>query len=88
MHPYPAQDAITITKEEVLSIFYRVGVFLTPDEAQRHLRPQPDRRSFYSYLRRLNRQGLLERRSAGRGSLAYRISDRGRKRLLYLQQTR
>ena len=77
-----------MTKEEVLSIFYRAGVFLTPDEAQRQLRPQPDRRSFYSYLRRLNRQGLLERRSAGRGSLAYRISDRGRKRLLYLQQTR
>jgi DNA-binding PadR family transcriptional regulator len=77
-----------MTKREVLSIFNRAGVFLTPDEVQRHLRPQPDRRSFYSYLLRLDRQGLLERRSAGRGSLAYRISDRGRKRLLYLQQTR
>jgi DNA-binding PadR family transcriptional regulator len=77
-----------MTKPEVLSIFNRTGSFLTPDEAQRHLRHQPDRRSFYSYLLRLARQGLLERRSPGRGSLAYRISDRGRKRLQYLQQTR
>jgi DNA-binding PadR family transcriptional regulator len=77
-----------MTKREVLSIFNQAGVFLTPDEVQRQLRPQPDRRSFYSYLLRLARQGLLERRSAGRGSLAYRISDRGRKRLQYLQQTR
>ncbi len=77
-----------MTKQDVLSIFNRAGVFLTPDQAQRQLRTQPDRRSFYSYLLRLARQGLLERRSAGRGSLEYRISDRGRKRLQYLQQTR
>jgi DNA-binding PadR family transcriptional regulator len=77
-----------MTKREALTIFNRAGKFLTPDEAQSQLRPQPDRRSFYSYLLRLARQGLLERRSGGRGSLAYRISDRGRKRLQYLQETR
>ena len=77
-----------MTKQEVLSIFNPAKRFLTPDEVQGQLRPQPDRRPFYSYLLRLARQGLLERSSAGRGSLAYRLSDRGRKRLQYLQQTR
>jgi len=77
-----------MTKREVLTIFNQANGFLPPDEVQRQLRPPPDRRSFYSYLRRLSRQGLLERRSAGRGSLTYRISNTGRKRLLYLQQTR
>lgn len=75
-----------MTKRDVLTIFNRAGGFLTPDEVQIRLHPHPDRRSFYSYLLRLARQGLLERRSVGRGSLAYRITDRGQKRLEYLQQ--
>jgi len=78
----------TVTKAEVLSIFDRAGGFLTPDQICGKLQPRPDRRSAYSYLLRLSRQGLLERNHAGRGHLAYRLSDRGRKRLAYLRQPR
>ena len=77
-----------MTKAEVLEIFEQSSGFLTPDELRAKLRPTPDRRSVYSYVLRLARQGLLERRWAGRGSLAYRLSDRGRARLKYLQERR
>jgi hypothetical protein len=75
-----------MTKVEVLSIFERVGGFLTPDQVCAKLQPRPDRRSAYSYLLRLSRQGLLERNQARRGHLAYRLSDRGRQRLAYLRR--
>jgi DNA-binding PadR family transcriptional regulator len=75
-----------MTKLEVLTIFHNSSAFLTPDEVQSWIRPAPDRRSVYSYLLRLANQGLLERRSAGRGSLSYRLTDRGRARLFYLRQ--
>lgn len=42
----------------------------------------------YSYLLRLGRQGLLERKQAARGSLAYRLTERGRARLEYLRRAR
>ena len=67
----------TMTKREVLSIFDRAGGFLTPDQTRMQLHPSPDRRSVYSYLLRLSRQGLLERKEAGRGRLTYRLTDRG-----------
>jgi hypothetical protein len=75
----------SMTKEEILAIFNRSGAFLSPDEVRANLRPSPNRRSFYSYLLRLATQGLLERRSIGRGSLAYRLTARGRARLEYLR---
>lgn len=77
-----------MTKVEVLSIFDRAAGFLTPDQLCGKLQPRPDRRSAYSYLLRLYRQGLLERNQAGRGHLAYRLSDRGRLRLAYLRRAR
>jgi|SRR5579859_3106764 len=77
-----------MTKEEILAIYSRSDGFLSPDEVRANLRPSPNRRSFYSYLLRLARQGLLERRSAGRGSLAYRLTERGRARLSYLRNRR
>jgi hypothetical protein len=77
-----------MTKAEVLSIFDRAGGFLTPDQVCGKLQPHPDRRSTYSYLLRLSRQGLLERNQGGRGHLAYRLVDRGRKRLAYFRQGR
>jgi Fe2+ or Zn2+ uptake regulation protein len=78
----------TMTKAEVLSIFDRSGEFLTPDRVCLKLQPRPDRRSAYSYLLRLSRQGLLERNHARRGHLAYRLTDRGRQRLAYLRRAR
>jgi DNA-binding PadR family transcriptional regulator len=77
-----------MTKAEVLSIFDRSGGFLTPDQVRARFQTPPDRRSMYSYLLRLGRQGLLERKQAGRGSLAYRLTDRGRARLEYLRHVR
>jgi DNA-binding IclR family transcriptional regulator len=74
----------TMSKPEILEIFARAGSFLTPDRVRLELRPHPDRRSVYSYLLRLKRQGLLE---AGpnrrRGYLAYRLTERGQARLRY-----
>jgi len=77
-----------MTKAEVLSIFDRAGAFLTPDQICWKFQPRPDRRSLYSYLLRLSRQGLLERNHARRGRLAYRLSDRGRERLAYFRRAR
>jgi hypothetical protein len=74
----------TMTKREVLSIFDHAGGFLTPDQVRTKLQPPQDRRSVYSYLLRLHRQGLLERKQTHRGTLAYRLTERGRARLEYL----
>ena len=76
-----------MTKSTVLMIFANSTKFLTPDYVRDQLRPIPDRRSFYSYLGRLRKQGLLERHpNSRRGFLAYRLTPRGQARLQYLQQ--
>ena len=49
-----------MTKREILEIFAHSGDFLTPDRIWLALQKQLDRRSVYSYLLRLKRQGLLE----------------------------
>jgi len=77
-----------MTKYDVLAIFLRSGKFLRPDDIRNLLRPVPDRRSFYSYLRRLQKQGLLERYpNPRRGYLAYRLTARGQARLEYLRRS-
>jgi len=69
-------------------IFARSGKFLKPDDVLKRLEPEPDRRSFYSYLARLQRQGLLFRRpNMGRGKLAYIITERGLARLEYFRRS-
>ncbi len=75
-----------MTKAQVLLIFERAGGFLTPDQVRARLQWAPDRRSAYSYLLRLARQGLLERKQSRRGNLAYRLTERGRARLRYFQK--
>jgi hypothetical protein len=50
-----------MTKLAVLAIFAEAKGFATPDHVRQKLQPSPDRRSFYSYLARLQQQGLLER---------------------------
>ena len=78
-----------MNKAQVLAIFAKSGNFLKPDDVGRELRPSPERRSFYSYLGRLARQGLLERapNAQHRGRLAYRLTSRGQARLRYLRDT-
>jgi hypothetical protein len=77
-----------MTKSIVLMIFAKSGKFLTPDYARSQLRPVPDRRSFYSYLGRLQKQGLIERQpNSRRGYLAYRLTPRGQARLEYFRRS-
>ena len=72
-----------MTKREILDFFAQTGGFLTPDQLRVRLHWHLDRRSAYSYLQRLARQGLLERSPWGR--LAYRLTRRGHARLEYLR---
>ena len=75
-----------MTKLSVLLVFAEANGFQTPDRARGKLQPSPDRRSFYSYLLRLQKQGLLERTpNASRGRLSYRITPRGRARISYFR---
>jgi DNA-binding PadR family transcriptional regulator len=75
-----------MTKQQVLNEFAQSNCFISPDEIRFRLHLQLDRRSFYSYLLRLARQGLLERAGTGRGRLVYRLTDRGMTRLEYFQR--
>ena len=74
-----------MSKVEVLLIFEQADRFLTPDQVHLFLQKSLDRRSLYSYLLRLFRQGLLERNRVRLGSLAYRLTERGKQRIKYLQ---
>jgi DNA-binding IclR family transcriptional regulator len=77
-----------MTKLGVLRIFARAGRFARPDEVWAQLGRRLDRRSVYSYLDRLRRQGLLERPpNPRRGQLAYRLTARGQARLEYLHRS-
>lgn len=76
-----------MTKLEVLRIFAQIRRFMKPDEVWHQLGRHLDRRSFYSYLDRLKKQGLIERNlNPRRGQLAYRLTQRGQGRLAYLQR--
>jgi len=72
-------------KLEALSTFARAnGEWLKPDLVAERLDFQP-RRSAWTYFKRLWRFGLLERRSWGKGTLQYRISEDGADRLRWLR---
>lgn len=73
-----------MTKREVLEIFFREALFLTPDAICRQLGEFHQRSSVYSYLFRLHRQGLLLRGDLGE-RVAYKISERGIERLNFLK---
>jgi DNA-binding IclR family transcriptional regulator len=60
------------------------GEWLSPSKVAERLDFVP-RRSVWTYLKRLWRFGLLERRFSGRGTLQYRISDGGAARLRWLR---
>ena len=79
-------ELIIMTKLSVLLIFSQANRFLTPDEVCRKLQAGPDRRSLYSYLARLKRQGLLEQGpNPRRGRLSYRLTERGAERITFLK---
>jgi hypothetical protein len=71
-------------KIRALEVFaFAPGAWFTPKEVADRLDFVP-RRAAWTYLKRLWRFGLLERRSLGLGSLKYRISERGKGRLRWL----
>jgi len=75
-----------MSKREILEMFARTGGFLTPDRVWLECGRQLDRRSVYSYLLRLKRQGLLQTGpNVRRGCLAYRLTERGYARLKYFR---
>jgi len=72
-------------KLHVLSLFASTqGEWLGPNAAAERLDFFPTR-SAWTYFKRLWSFGLLERRSRGRGTLEYRISNLGRSRLRWLR---
>jgi len=72
-------------KLQVLSLLASTqGEWLGPDEAAERLYFVPAR-SAWTYFKRLWSFGLLERRSRGRGTLEYRISEAGLARLRWLR---
>lgn len=75
-------------KLRVLSLFASAGdAWLGPCEAAERLNFRPSR-SAWSCFKRLWRFGLLERRSSGRETLEYRISEQGAARLRWLRSQR
>jgi DNA-binding PadR family transcriptional regulator len=75
-----------VNKREILELFASRGNFITPDSIWLKLHRELDRRSVYSYLLRLKRQGLLETGpNRRRGFLVYKITERGRARLQYFR---
>ena len=81
-------DRYNVLKQEVLALFASTqGEWLTPNEAADRLDFFPAR-SAWTYFKRLWSFGLLERRSRGRGTLEYRISEQGMVRLRWLRSKR
>jgi hypothetical protein len=76
-----------VLKLEVLSLFASTEEWLGPNEAAETLNFYPARAA-WTYFKRLWTFGLLERRSRGRGTLEYRISEPGRARLRWLRSQR
>jgi hypothetical protein len=75
-------------KLNVLDLFAATqNEWLGPNEAAERLDFSPAR-SLWTYLKRLWSFGLLERRSRGRGTLEYRISELGRSRRRWLRSQR
>jgi hypothetical protein len=75
-------------KLQVLSLFASTqGEWLGPNEAAERLGFFPAR-SAWTYFKRLLTFGLLDRRSRGRGTLEYRISEQGTARLRWLRSQR
>jgi hypothetical protein len=72
-------------KIRALEVFaFAPGAWFTPLEVAERLNFRP-KRAAWSYLKRLWNFGLLERRSFERGTLQYKISQRGQSRLDWLR---
>jgi hypothetical protein len=79
-------DRYNKLKLRVLSSF-AAGEWVRPIDLARRINFFPSR-SAWTYLKRLWSFGLLERRSLGKGTLQYRISEGGLERLRWLRSQR
>jgi hypothetical protein len=79
-------DRYNKLRRRTLSLFAD-GAWLRPSEVAVWLNFYPPR-SAWTYFKRLWRFGLLERRSVGKGTLEYRISEEGLARLRWLRSLR
>lgn len=79
-------DRYNKLKRRPLSLF-EDGYWLRPSEAAERLNVYPQR-SAWTYFKRLWSFCLLERRSIGKGTLEYRISEAGLARLHWLRSQR
>ncbi len=70
-------------KKRALAIFERHGGWLIPPDWAVLAGFYPTRAA-YSYLKRLHQFGLLERGTGSRDRLVYRLSPKGKERLLWL----
>jgi DNA-binding IclR family transcriptional regulator len=78
-------DAYNELKIKTLSAFAEYGgAWVRPMEIARKLDFR-HLRSAWSYLNHLQRLGLLKRRFLGKGTLRYRISQKGEARLRWLR---
>jgi hypothetical protein len=74
-----------MNKKQVLELLVKSFNPETPDAIRERLRITQPRTSVYSYLLRMFRQKLLNRRR-DRNGISYSVSDRGIARLKYLQK--
>lgn len=72
-------------KKRALEIFERHGGWLSPPDWAVLVGFYPIRAA-YSYLLRLHRFGLLERRCSAQAGVRYQLSPRGRFRLVWLER--
>jgi hypothetical protein len=74
-----------MNERKVLEILFQTINFLTPDEICGQLRKFHARKSVYSYLFRLHKEGLLLRGRTSSGcGIAYQISSLGIERIKFL----
>ena len=72
-------------KFRTLKVFaFAPGAWFMPKEVAERLNFRP-RRAAWTYLKRLWKFGLLERRFTGTGTLKYKISEGGAARLRWLR---
>jgi hypothetical protein len=75
-----------VLKRETLAVFEKHGGWLNPSAWAILAKFHPVRAA-YSYLGKLHRWGLLDRRHDARGLIFYRLSARGRARFLWLVES-
>jgi len=81
-------EIIEVVTVDGMEVFRSDGAAMHTNTFITLWRNSPPARSAWTYFKRLWSFGLLERRSRGRGTLEYGISDQGLDRLRWLRSRR